>query len=49
MKLSTPIYRLKRQAKILSRAKGIPHHEALDRIAAKEGFARWSLQVSAMS
>lgn len=43
MKLSAPIYRLKRQAKILSRAEGVPHHQALDRIAVKEGFARWSL------
>ena len=43
MKLSAPIYRLKHQAKVLSRAEGLPLHEALDRIAAKEGFTRWSL------
>ena len=40
MKLSAPIYRLKRLAKILSRDEGLPLHEALDRIAAQEGFAR---------
>lgn len=49
MKLSAPIYRLKRQARILSRTKGIPLHEALDRIAAKEGFPRWSLLAAHMS
>lgn len=49
MKLSAPIYRLKRQAKVLSRAEGVPLHEALDRIAAKEGFTRWSLLVAHMS
>lgn len=43
MQLSAPVYRLKRQAKLLSRAEGIPLHEALDRIAVREGFARWSL------
>lgn len=43
MKLSAPIYRLKRQAKNLSRAKSIRLHEALDQIAIKEGFTSWSL------
>jgi len=43
MKLSAPIYRLKRQAKILSRTKSLRLHEALDQIANKEGFASWSL------
>lgn len=43
MKLSAPIYRLKRQAKVLSRAEGIPLYQALNRIAVREGFARWSL------
>lgn len=42
MKLSAPIYRLKRQAKILSREEKIPLHEALDRLAVKEGFKSWS-------
>lgn len=42
MKLSAPIFRLKRQAKVLSRDEGIPLHEAQDRIARAEGFQRWS-------
>src|SRR6516164_191391 len=43
MKLSAPIYHLKRKAKRLSREEGIPLHEALDRVAATEGFSAWSL------
>ena len=43
MKLSAPIYHLKRKAKLLSREKNIPLHEALDRIAEQEGFSGWSL------
>lgn len=43
MRLSAPIHRLKRQAKLMSRACGIPLHAALDRVAASEGFAAWSL------
>lgn len=43
MKLSAPIYHLKRQAKILSRKTGVPLHEALNSIATDEGFAHWSL------
>jgi replicative DNA helicase len=43
MKLSAPVYHLKRQARLLSREAKIPLHEALDRIAAREGFANWSL------
>jgi hypothetical protein len=43
MKLSAPVYHLKRNARILSRTDNIPLHEALDRIAAQEGFASWSL------
>jgi replicative DNA helicase len=43
MKLSAPIYQLKRKARLLSRQQGIPLHQALDRIAAKEGFRSWSL------
>ena len=49
MKLSAPIYYLKRQARILSRTEGIPLHEALDHIAVREGFTRWSLLVSKAS
>ena len=43
MKLSAPIYHLKRQARLLSRQEKLPLHEALDRVAAQEGFASWSL------
>lgn len=43
MKLSAPIYHLKRRAKRLSREEGIPLHDALDRIATTEGFSAWSM------
>lgn len=43
MKLSAPIYQLKRRAKLLARDEKIPLHAALDRIARNEGFAAWSL------
>ena len=43
MRLSAPIYRLKRLAKVLSREKNIPLNKALDRIAINEGFSNWSL------
>ena len=43
MKLSAPIYQLKRRAKLLARDQKIPLHKALDRIARDEGFAGWSL------
>ncbi|MGY8638641.1 DNA helicase [Bradyrhizobium sp. 14AA] len=43
MKLSAPIYHLKRKAKRLSREQGIPLHDALDRIATTEGFSAWSM------
>ena len=43
MKLSAPIYHLKRKAKRLSRDAGIPLHDALDRVAATEGFSAWSM------
>ncbi len=43
MKLSAPIYHLKRKAKLLSREENVPLHEALDRIALAEGFPSWSL------
>lgn len=42
MRLSAPIYRLKRQAKLLSREQGVTLHKALDRIAKGEGFKSWS-------
>ncbi|MCG2630092.1 DNA helicase [Bradyrhizobium sp. WYCCWR 13023] len=43
MKLSAPIYHLKRKAKRLSREEGISLHDALDRVATTEGFSAWSL------
>lgn len=43
MQLSAPIYQLKCKAKLLSRERNIPLHEALDRIAGEEGFGGWSL------
>lgn len=43
MKLSLPIFRLKRDARLMARAEGIPIHAALDRIARREGVPRWSL------
>lgn len=42
MRLSAPIHRLKRLAKLASREQNIPLHQALDQIAAKEGFQGWS-------
>lgn len=49
MRLSAPVHRLKRKARLLSRTDQIPLHAALDRVAAQEGFAAWSLLVSRMS
>jgi len=44
MKLSAPVYRLKRKARLLSRHRNIPLHESLDHIAAEEGYGGgWSL------
>ena len=43
MKLSAPVYRLKRKARELSRKSGIPLHRALDQVAIGEGFGTWSL------
>lgn len=42
MRLSTPIYVLKRQAKTLARQHGIALHAALDQIAASSGYRNWS-------
>ncbi len=46
MRLSAPIYRLKRVARTQARDQNIPLHAALDQIAATEGFSSWSLLVS---
>lgn len=42
MRLSAPIFRLKREARLLAREKGIPLHRALDQVAQAEGFRGWS-------
>lgn len=42
MRLSQPIHKLKRRARLLSREEAIPLSAALDRIARDEGFAAWS-------
>lgn len=43
MKLSSPIYHLKRRAKRLAKDENLALHAALDRIAQGEGFPQWSL------
>lgn len=43
MKLSAPVFQLKRQAKKLSREKNIPLHAALNDVARQEGYPSWSL------
>lgn len=43
MRLSVPIYQLKRRAHCLARDQKIPLHQALDQIAREEGFSAWSL------
>lgn len=49
MRLSVPIYQLKRRAKLLARDKKIPLHEAQDHIAREEGFGAWSALSSHMA
>jgi replicative DNA helicase len=49
MKLSAPIFQLKRRAKLMARNSSIPLNEALDQIARDEGFAKWSLLSAGMS
>ena len=49
MKLSAPVYQLKRQAKSISREEGIALHKALDRVALAEGFRNWSLLAAHLS
>ncbi len=49
MRLSAPIFQLKRQAKLLCRTEGISLNLALDRIAKKEGFQNWSLLAARVS
>lgn len=49
MRLSAPIYLLKRHARLLARRKNVPLHVALDQTAIKEGFRSWSHLTSASS
>ena len=42
MKLTAPIYQLKRRARLLAREEEIALNVALDRIAAQEGYRAWS-------
>lgn len=49
MRLSAPVRRLRHRARQLARSEGIPLHVALDRVAAGEGFVRWSLLVAKAS
>lgn len=49
MRLSSPIYKLKRQAKLLARANGVRLHEALNQLAELEGFKDWSHLASGIS
>jgi replicative DNA helicase len=49
MKLSAPIYHLKRKAKLLSREENMPLHRALDRVALQEGYRDWSLLAAKLS
>ncbi len=49
MKLSAPIFQLRRRAKLMARKNSIPLNEALDEIARAEGFTRWSLLSTAVS
>ncbi|MEQ1823066.1 MAG: DNA helicase [Fimbriimonadaceae bacterium] len=49
MNLTTPIYHLKRKARLLSRESKVPLHEALNTVARGEGFCSWSLLASSFS
>jgi len=49
MKLSAPIYRLKRNARLLSRERNIPLNQALNEIARQEGCKSWSLLAARLS
>lgn len=49
MKLSAPIFRLKRQAKLRAREAHIPLHQALDQLARDEGFRSWSHLAASIS
>ncbi|WDR06021.1 DNA helicase [Devosia rhodophyticola] len=48
MRLSAPIFKLKRQARLMARGRNIPLHDALDSVAIAEGFRSWSHLASKM-
>jgi replicative DNA helicase len=43
MMLSTPLFVMRRQARLLAREQRIALHQALDQIAQDQGFSNWSL------
>ncbi|MEH6792209.1 DNA helicase [Parasphingorhabdus sp.] len=49
MKISTPVFKLKHQAKLLARKSKLPLHKALDIVAQTEGFRAWSHLMAAGS
>jgi len=49
IRLSAPLYRLKRKARLTARANAIPLNQALNAIAKEEGFSSWSLLSAKMS
>ncbi len=49
MRLSIPIFRLKRQARLNARATGVPLNQALDELARAEGFKAWSHLAASVS
>ncbi|MCR9260396.1 MAG: DNA helicase [Pseudomonadaceae bacterium] len=49
MILSTPLFVLRRQARLLAREQRIPLHQALDEIAREQGFSSWSLLMAKRS
>ena len=49
MILSTPLFVLRRQAKLRTREQRIPLHRALDEVAQEQGFASWSLLMAKRS
>lgn len=49
MKLSAPIFRLKRQAKLRARESNVPLHTALNQVARNEGFRTWSHLAASVS
>ncbi|MHA7773047.1 DNA helicase [Roseibium sp. M-1] len=42
MKFSAPVFRLKREARLLARRKSVALHLALDEIARREGYRSWN-------